>query len=309
MPAFNCIVITGPTASGKTRLAAQLAAGLHTAIISVDSRQLYRDMNIGTGKDYEDYVVKGETVKAHLIDLVPAGSHYHIHQYLHDFKHVFEELSSKGMIPVLCGGSPLYLQAVLKGFSFTYIPPDEALRESLKGLDKESLLSCFARLPHTAYTSLADLSTSKRIIRAIEISSYLMVNEHQPLSYPLLKPLAFGLCASREIQRERIRQRLEQRLKTGLVEEVEQLLASGLAAEKLRAYGLEYKFVLQFIEKKISMQELSEQLTIAIQQFAKRQMTWFRKMEREGLKIHWIDVELPVEDQLEKVKEIIVQHS
>ncbi|MXV52870.1 tRNA (adenosine(37)-N6)-dimethylallyltransferase MiaA [Pedobacter sp. HMF7647] len=303
-PSFNLIVILGPTASGKTRLAAQLAYQLQTEIISADSRQVYRDMNIGTGKDYEDYVVNGIAVPYHLIDIADAGSNYHIHQFMKDFERIFRQIYSSGKIPVLCGGSGLYIDAILNGYQFTAIPVNNTLREQLEKKSRDELKVIFDGMPENAYTSLADVSTAKRLIRAIEISKYLAANDFKPSETAQIRPLVFGLNPDRENRRENIRMRLEKRLSEGLIEEVRSLMLHVPAAQLIR-YGLEYKFVVMHLTGEISFEQLKEQLTIAIQQFAKRQMTYFRKMERDGLKITWLPGGLSPDDQQRFILSVI----
>jgi tRNA dimethylallyltransferase len=298
---YNLIVVLGPTASGKTRLAARFAHALQTELISADTRQVYRDMNIGTGKDYQEYVIDGKQIPYHLIDIIDAGEQYHLHQYMKDFSEAYHLIQGKGMVPVLCGGSGLYIDAILKGYEYASVPVDEFLRKELKPKTHQELIALFNHLEKTPYQQVADISTAKRTIRAIEICSYLAQHKHEPLSLPHLKPIVFGLNPEVELRRKRIEERLHQRLEEGLIQEVESLLDKGVPEEKLAFYGLEYKFVLHFIKGEMSMEALEEKLTISIQQFAKRQMTFFRKMEREGLLIHWIDASLPVEKQLETV--------
>lgn len=300
--ANNLIIILGPTASGKTRLAAQLAFNLNTEIISADSRQVYRDMNIGTGKDLDEYKVNGKQIPYHLIDILEAGEEYNLHLFQQDFFKAYDEISSKNVIPILCGGTSLYINGVLKGHAHTPIPENGKLRASLAGLDKKELVEYFLALPETPFKSKADTSTFPRIIRAIEICIWEQTQsqEENPASKKL-NPVVFGLDTDIEIRRKRIEERLDFRLKNGLVEEVKSLIAKGVSEEMLIYYGLEYKFVVMFLQGKITFDEMQKQLTIAIQQFAKRQMTFFRKMEREGIKINWIEASLPVEKQLEQL--------
>lgn len=305
MKDYNLIVILGPTASGKTRLAARLAHALQSDVISADSRQVYRTMNIGTGKDYEDYIINEEPVNYHLIDIAEPGEKYHVHRFMQDFFRVFSELSAKGKIPVLCGGSGLYIDAVLRNFEFASVPNDHELRWNISYRSYEELLAMFREMPLTAYTPNADVSTAKRLIRAIEINHYLLHNQFIPPEYPALKPIIFGLNPLTEIRRKRIEARLRLRFEQGLVEEVKDLLARGIKEDDLLYYGLEYKFIVQYLRGEMSYAALEEWLAIAIQQFAKRQMTYFRKMEKDGHIIHWIDPELEINQQLKKLNELL----
>lgn len=293
----NIIIILGPTASGKTRLAAQLAHKLATEIISVDSRQVYKDMNIGTGKDYAEYVVEGSSIPTHLIDIKEAGDKYHINAFKKDFFAAVETIHSKNKIPVACGGTGLYLDAVLRNFEYTAVPTDTSLRTQLMKQTREELLQYYAQMPVTAFTPLADTSTTKRLIRAIEINTHLTNNVFTPDVFPTLTPVVIGLDLPTTARRAKIAERLNNRLQHGLIEEV-QHLRTFLSDDQLEYYGLEYKFVTQHLQGKLTLVELQQQLTTAIQQFGKRQMTYFRKMERDGLPIHWIDATLGIDAQL-----------
>ena len=299
---YNLIIILGATATGKTKLAANLANQLNTEIISADSRQVYRDMNIGTGKDLNEYVINGKQIPYHLIDILDAGADYNLHLFQRDFFKAYDEISAQNKIPILCGGTSLYINGVLKGHAHTPIPENAKLRMSLDGMNKKELVDYFIALPETPYKSKADTSTFPRMIRAIEICTWEQTNtreENQPAKN--LKPIIFGLDMAVDIKRKRVEERLKQRLENGLIEEVKELLIKGVSKEKLLFYGLEYKFVMMYLKKKITLDEMTKQLTIAIQQFAKRQMTFFRKMENEGAKINWIDAALPVEEQMKIV--------
>lgn len=303
--AYNIIVILGPTASGKTKLAARLAYELNTEVISADSRQVYKDMNIGTGKDYADYTINGVMIPYHLIDITEAGEQYHLHQYMLDFKKAYQQISHQNKMPVLCGGTGLYINAVLNGFEYASVPVNEALRDQIRHYTHPALLEYFHRLPVTSYTALADVSTHKRTIRAIEIIEYLLKEKHDAGEKEVMKPMIFGLNPGRELRRARIEQRLQQRLKEGLIDEVKTLLQKGVSKDQLIFYGLEYKYVVMFLNGELSYEGLQELLTIAIQQFAKRQMTYFRKMEKDGYMIHWIDASLPLEEQLLHVQNVL----
>ena len=305
MKDYNIIIILGPTAYGNTKLAALLAHKLGSEIISADSRQVYRDMNIGTGKDYADYIVEAESLKYHLIDIADAGSDYHIHQYMQDFAKALQLISQKNKIPILCGGTGLYIDAVLSAYQFSSVPINAVLRDELKNKSKEELKNIFDELAATSYTSLADTSTKKRLIRAIEITSYLENNKHESMNMPALKPVLIGLLPDRNLRRKNIEERLQYRLQNGLLEETRSLLKIGVTEERLSLYGLEYKFTLMHLKNLHSYQDLQSQLCTAIQQFAKRQMTFFRGMERKGWNIHWIDASLPLDEQLNQTLKIV----
>ena len=306
---FKEVMILGPTASGKTKLAVALAQNLGGEIVSLDSRQVYKEMNIGTGKDYAEYTTNGKTIPVHLIDVAEPGTNFHLHHYLEHFVNVHQQLIATQKIPVLCGGTALYVQALLRGFEFTSVPVNEELRHQLQPLSKEELLREFKKIPFTPYTEKADTSTAKRIIRAIEIATFLLKHPLAKLKLPVLKPLVFGIDLPRHIRRERIADRLEARLQNGMIEEVQQLLAKGISEHQLIHYGLEYKFVVEYLQKKYSLAYMQEHLTIAIQQFGKRQMTWFRKLEREGLHVHWIDGTCALPQQVEIALKVVSLHT
>lgn len=299
MKVINCITIIGPTASGKTRLAVAAANALQSDVISLDSRQVYKNMNIGTGKDLQEYTVNGNQVPVHLVDIAEPGTTYHLHQFIHDFNRTFSQLTEQRQLPVLCGGTVLYLHALLHEHQFTSVPVNDNLRKELEPKHKEELLHIFLHLPATVYTPLADTSTAKRLIRAIEICTWLQHHTLHQNHYPKISPLCFGLHLHPEQRKKNIAERLHFRLQNGLIEETENLLASGIEASQLIRYGLEYKFVTAFLQGRYSLAELQHLLTIAIQQYSRRQMTWWRKLEREGLHIHWIDANLPVNEQLQ----------
>lgn len=300
---YNLIVILGPTASGKTALAAHLAKALDGEIISADSRQVYRRMDLGTGKDYADYVVEGQRIPAHLIDIREPGYKYNVYEFQNDFFHVFEDLQKRGKWAILCGGTGLYIEAVLQQYKMIHVPANPALRESLKDkplAELEEILSEF-RILHNS----TDTDTHKRAVRAIEIETYYQSHPEIEVQLPEIRPLLIGVDIERDVRREKITRRLQQRLQEGLVAEVEALLAEGLSAEDLIYYGLEYKFVTQYVTGRLSYDEMVTQLNIAIHQFAKRQMTWFRGMERRGIAINWVDVNQPVKERVEKILELL----
>ena len=300
---YDLITILGPTASGKTPLAAALANRMGTEIISGDSRQVYRRMDLGTGKDLVDYTVDGRQVPYHLIDIVEPGYKYNVFEYQRDFLKAFEEISAKGKTPILCGGTGMYIESVLKGYRLLPVPENPELRASLEGKSLEELthiLEGYKKLHNST-----DVDTCKRAIRAIEIEEYYKQQPPEYREFPSLKSLIVGVDIDRELRREKITRRLKQRLDEGMVDEVRGLLAEGIPAENLIYYGLEYKFLTQYAIGEISYDEMFLQLETAIHQFAKRQMTWFRGMERRGFTIHWLDATLPMEEKTEQIINLI----
>ncbi|WP_321309680.1 tRNA (adenosine(37)-N6)-dimethylallyltransferase MiaA [Marinifilum fragile] len=299
---YNLLVVLGATATGKTSLAVNLAKDFKGEIISADSRQIYRGMDLGTGKDIEEYVVDGAEIPYHLIDIADAGYKYNVFEFQQDFVKAFEDISSRKKLPVVCGGTGMYLEAVLKGYKLIAVPKDQSFRDELesKSLQElEVILRSYKDLHNTS-----DLETKKRAIRAIEIERYYAANPQIDMDYPEMNPLLIGINFDRESRRDRISLRLKERLKSGMVEEVENLLKSGVSAEDLIYYGLEYKFLTQYVTGQITYDEMFSGLEIAIHQFAKRQMTWFRKMERSGSNIHWLDGYMPLDEKIAKVKEL-----
>jgi len=297
---FDLITILGPTASGKTPLAAALAARLRTEIISGDSRQVYRRMDLGTGKDLADYVVDGYRVPYHLIDIAEPGYKYNVFEFQCDFLKAYEDMRSRGLLPVLCGGTGMYLESVLKGYRLLPVPENPELREKLAGKSLEELTAILASYKKLHNTT--DVDTAKRAIRAIEIEEYYL---HQPVEareFPDIRSLIIGVDIDRDLRREKISRRLKQRLDEGMVDEVRALIDGGIHPDDLIYYGLEYKYLTLYVTGQMTYDEMYHQLEIAIHQFAKRQMTWFRGMERRGFTIHWIDATRPME---EKVNEII----
>ncbi len=300
---FNLLSVIGPTASGKTALAVRLAAAYNGEVISADSRQVYRDMDLGTGKDLKEYWCDGQQVPYHLIDIVEAGEKYNVFEYQKDFIRVFEDCRRRNVFPVLCGGSGLYVESVLKAYKLLAVPVNESLRRELEGKPLPELaqrLAAYGKMHNTT-----DVDTVKRAVRAIEIEEYYKNHPYEEKAFPQVHSLVIGVDVSREVRRERITRRLHERLKNGMVEEVKKLLDRGIPAEDLIYYGLEYKFITLYLLGKMGYDEMVKKLNIAIHQFAKRQMTWFRKMEREGIKIEWIDGSLPMEEKLEKVKALM----
>lgn len=302
---YDLITILGPTASGKTPLAAALAHRLDTEIISADSRQVYRRMDLGTGKDLADYVVGGHPVPYHLIDIVEPGYKYNVFEYQRDFLKAYEDIRRRGMIPVLCGGTGMYLEAVLKGYRLLPVPENPELRRELAGKSLEeltSILSSYKKLHNST-----DVDTVKRAVRAIEIEEYYKEQDVQTRAFPEIKSLIIGVEISREQRREKITRRLKQRLEEGMVDEVKGLLDSGISPDSLIYYGLEYKYLTLYAIGQLTYEEMFSQLETAIHQFAKRQMTWFRGMERRGLSVHWIDAALPMEKKLEQIENLLKQ--
>jgi tRNA dimethylallyltransferase len=294
----NLITILGPTASGKTHLAVALANQIDAEIISADSRQVYRGMDIGTGKDLKEYEIDDKIVPYHLIDILEAGERYNVFEFQKDFKNAYEAINQKGKTAILCGGTGQYIQSVLQDFKYTAVPIDENLRQKLDQKSDEELMTIFGE-NNTDYAEIAKTESRKRLIRAIEINKYLAENKNFNTQAYKKESIIFGLDLLPEIRRAKITNRLNERLESGLIEEVETLLKSGLEPEQLIYYGLEYKFVVDYLMDRYDFDTFVQLLEIAIHQFAKRQMTYFRKMEKDGLKIHWIDAELPINLQLD----------
>lgn len=301
MPDYELITILGPTASGKTPFATALAAELNTEIISADSRQIYRGMDLGTGKDLADYTINGREIPYHLIDIVEPGYKYNVFEYQRDFLKAYETIKQKGCLPVLCGGTGMYLESVLKGYRLIPVPENPELRTRLADKSLETLTGILQQYK-TLHNS-TDVDTVKRAIRAIEIEEYYATHPIAEREFPQLNSLIIGVDIDRELRREKISQRLRQRLNEGMVDEVKQLLAQGIKAEDLIYYGLEYKYLTLYAIGKLTYEEMFAQLETAIHQFAKRQMTWFRGMERRGFTIHWVDATLPTEEKIAFVKQ------
>ena len=298
------ITILGPTASGKTPVAARLAAEIGGEIISADSRQVYRRMDIGTGKDLEDY----GSVPYHLIDICEPGTKYNLFEYQQDFHDVYQQIRSRGAVPILCGGTGLYIEAVLKGYHLSPVPQNQALRDSLEGKSLDELSQMLTDLKAKTGSNMhntTDVDSCQRAIRAIEIETYNLEHPTPRRELPPVDSIIIGIDIDRELRREKITRRLKARLDHGMVEEVRALLDEGIPAEDLIYYGLEYKFLTEYLTGQLSYDEMFQRLEIAIHQFAKRQMTWFRGMERRGFKIHWISATLPME---EKIAQILSLH-
>lgn len=300
---YELITIIGPTASGKTAFAAALAARLDTEIISGDSRQVYRSMDIGTGKDLADYVVDGKQIPYHLIDICNPGDKYNVFEYQHDFHKAFEEIRKKGKLPILCGGTGMYIESVLRGFKLLDVPQNPALRESLKGKSLAELEQILAS--YKVLHNKTDVDSAQRAIRAIEIEEFYKTEVPDKREYAPINSLIIGVDIDRDLRREKISKRLRARLDEGMVDEVRAILATGVNPDDLIYYGLEYKFLTLYIIGQLTYDEMVSQLEIAIHQFAKRQMTWFRGMERRGLHIHWLDATLPTDEKINNVLALI----
>ena len=300
---YNLITVLGATAGGKTSLAVNLAYELNSEIISADSRQVYRGMDIGTGKDIEEYEIEGKKIPHHLLDILDAGEKYNVFLYQKDFLKAFEDVKNKGKLPILCGGTGMYIEAVLKGYKLIQVPDNLELRKKLEDKSLEELTQILASYKKMHNSS--DVDTKKRAIRAIEIEDYYRDNPKFTDDYPKINSLLIGVKFDRNSRRRRITQRLKQRLDEGMVEEAQKLLDSGVPAETLIYYGLEYKFLTLYLTKQISYDEMVEKLNTAIHQFAKRQMTWFRRMEKNGFKIHWLDGYAPMNEKIERVLSLL----
>lgn len=306
------ITIIGPTASGKTTLAAHLAAdyianGMNAEIISGDSRQVYRGMDIGTGKDLCDYKVGDIEVPYHLIDICNPGEKYNIFEYQQDFLKAYEDITSRKALPILCGGSGLYVESVIKGYHLSPVPQNEELRNALKDKSMEELTQMLVELKKKNNSNMhntTDVDSRQRAIRAIEIETYNTEIHTDNRYFPPIKTTIIGVDISREERRNKISSRLKKRIDEGMTDEIRRIIESGVNPEDLIYYGLEYKYVTEYVIGRTSYDEMLHGLEIAIHQFAKRQMTWFRGMERRGLKINWIDAMLPMEEKVKMAKEI-----
>jgi tRNA dimethylallyltransferase len=308
------VTILGPTATGKTELAARLAYEVNGEVISADSRQVYRGMSIGTGKDYDDYLVGGVKIPYHLIDIVDPGYEYNIFEYQKDFLKAYQNITNRDKIPILCGGSGMYLEAVLQGYRLAASRNDEDYLESVRDLTDDQLTGILRsyKTPH----NITDFEDRQRLLKAIIVArssdkgnqpgnTDTQTGRQQQHIFPIIDSVIIGISYPRGLIKARISKRLEYRLKNGMVEEVEHLLSGGISPERLMKYGLEYKFVTLFLLGKISGDDLYESLNIAIRQFAKRQMTWFRRMEKKGMKIHWLDGKLPMKKKVEEIRRLI----
>jgi tRNA dimethylallyltransferase len=297
------ITILGPTATGKTSFAVYLATQLNGEIISADSRQVYKGMDIGTGKDLQDYQTESRKIPYHLIDIVEPGYEYNVYEFQKDFLQAYKQIERNGTFPVLCGGTGMYIESVLKGYKLIDVPENLELREKLELKSDEELegvLAAFKSLHNTT-----DTTDRNRMLRAIEIQTYYKENPELDTSFPQIHSLLVGLEFDRRVIRARITERLDHRLKNGMIEEVKELIEGGVHTEKLKFYGLEYRFVTQYLEKEISYNEMFRRLETAIHQFAKRQMTWFRRMEKQGFEIHWLDGNWSHEEKMMKLMPLL----
>ena len=303
---YDLVSVVGPTACGKTSLAVELALSVPGAeIISADSRQVYRGMDIGTGKDIAEYTRDGVTVPSHLLDIVDAGEKYNLFEFQRDFLASYDDIRNRGAFPVMCGGSGLYVESVLKGYRLLPVPENPALRAALEEKSLEELTALLAT--YKQLHNNTDTDNKKRAIRAIEIEEYYRTCPVEERYFPQIKALTVGVMVDREVRRERISRRLRERLDNGMVEEVKRLLDSGLEPEQLIYYGLEYKYLTLYLTGAMEYEEMVAGLEIAIHQFAKRQMTWFRGMEKRGVKIHWLDGSLPTPVLVEQIKEMMYE--
>ena len=302
------ITILGPTASGKTPVAARLAVEIDGEVISADSRQVYRRMDIGTGKDLADCVFDGKLIPYHLIDIREPGTKYNLFEYQQDFFDAYQDIRSRGKVPILCGGTGLYIEAVLKGYHLSPVPQNQELRNRLEGKTLAELTQMLTELKQKTGSNMhntTDVDSCQRAIRAIEIETYNIEHPTPRRELPPVDSIIIGIDIDRELRREKITRRLKARLDEGMVDEVKALLEEGISPEDLIYYGLEYKFVTEYLIGQTSYDEMFTRLEIAIHQFAKRQMTWFRGMERRGFRIHWIDATLPMDEKIEIIKQLI----
>ncbi len=291
----DILVITGPTATGKTRLAAMVADRMGGEVISADSRQVYRGMDIGTGKDLSDYTVDGRRVPVHMVDIVDAGYRYNVFEYQRDFLKVFEALSARGVFPVVCGGSGMYVDSIVSGYRLVQVPVNAPLRALLAGRSLEELTEILSQ--YKSLHNKTDVDTVKRAVRAIEIADWYVHHPVVETPFPVKNPLVTAVFVDRETRRQRISDRLRTRLEEGMIEEVQRLLAGGIHPDDLIYYGLEYKYITLYLMNRLTRDEMVQKLEVEIHRFAKRQMTWFRGMERRGIAINWIDGSMSEEEK------------
>jgi tRNA dimethylallyltransferase len=296
---FDMVTILGPTASGKTEVAVKLALKLCGEVISADSRQIYRNMDLGTGKDLNEYSVNGVDVPYHLIDIAEAGYQYNVFEFQRDFLTVYKAIREKGAFPVMCGGSGMYLEAILKGYRLIQVPVNEGRRDELQLLSLDELTEILKH--YKSINNTSDTENKKRAVRAIEIEEFCLAHPETDLSFPPINSLIVGVKFDRDSRRRRITERLKQRLDNGMIDEVKKLIDNGLKPDDLTYYGLEYKYLTLYITGKLTYDEMFLGLNTAIHQFAKRQMTWFRKMERDGFEIKWLDGYMPTDEKTDKI--------
>ncbi len=300
---IDLITIVGPTASGKTAFAVALANDLGTEIISADSRQIYNGMDLGTGKDLDEYTVGDKKIPYHLIDIRDAGYKFNVYEYQHEFKLAYDAIKEKGLMPILCGGTGMYVESVLNGYKLLSVPENTELRARLAGKSLEELGEILKG--YKELHNVTDLDSCKRAIREIEIQEYIANADAEETQMPKLNSLIIALDIDRDLRREKISKRLKERFEQGMLEEVKALLDKGIPADDLIYYGLEYKFMTLHLTGKLSYKEMYNQLETAIHQFAKRQMTWFRGMERRGFEVVWMDATLPQSEKIAKVRELL----
>jgi len=300
------LVITGPTASGKTSLAVALANELDGEVISADSRQVYRGMDLGTGKDFSEYVIDGKKIPCHLIDIVDPGYKYNVFEYQRDFFRVFAEMKARNVFPVVCGGSGMYADSIISGYKMLEVPPDSGLRAELAKKSMAELKGIL--ITYKSIHNITDFDTKKRLIRAIEIEHFSKNRKKTGSAFPKVNPLVVGVKTDRETRRRKISERLAARMDAGMIDEVKRLIENGVRSDTLIYYGLEYKFITMYLLGRMTYDEMFKGLETAIHQFAKRQMTWFRGMERKGTKINWIDGALPLEEKVNMVKKLFAMH-
>ncbi len=301
---YQLLTILGPTASGKTAVATNAALRLNGEVISADSRQVYRGMDLGTGKDYEDYLIDGKEIPYHLIDIVDAGYEYNVFEYQNDFLKAYAEINERGNFPVLCGGSGLYLEAILKNYKLIQVPKNDELRQQLESKSLGELETILRNYKSDLH-NVTDFENKKRTLRAIEIEEFLKLHPETETEIPKINSLVIGVKYDRLSRRKRITERLKQRLEVGMLDEVQVLLDNGLTPDQLTYYGLEYKFLTQHLVGETSFDEMFGRLETAIHQFAKRQMTWFRRMEKQGTNIHWLDGYMPLEEKIDAIIKLL----
>lgn len=298
---YNMITILGPTATGKTTVAANVAYRMNGEVISADSRQVYRNMDIGTGKDYDDYRIEGREVPCHLVDICEAGEKYSVYRFQKDFLTVYNEIVNRDKLPVMCGGTGMYVESVLEEYKLISVPVNFNFRNTLEGKSMGELTNILKT--YKELHNITDIIRRETVVRAIEIAKYYSDHNYKGSEFPEINSLVVGIRFDRNSRRKRISDRLKDRLKNGMVEEVKSLLESGVSADTLINYGLEYKFITWYLQEKISYDEMLSKLETSIHRFAKRQMTWFRRMERKGIKIRWLDGYMPLDEKIEKIRE------
>ncbi len=300
---YNLLTILGPTAGGKTNFASHIAFLFDAEIISADSRQVYKKMDIGTGKDLSDYIIDEKQIPFHLINIAEPGEKYNLFRFQQDFFKAYEQISKKNKLAIMCGGTGLYIDAVVNNYNLVQVPENKSLRQNLEQKSMEELTKILSSMKKLHNTT--EIDTKKRLIRALEIEYFLKNNPEQKSNFPKIKSLNIGIKFDRQSQKKRITQRLKSRLENGMIDEIKSLIDAGIPTETLIYYGLEYKFVTLYLLNKINYEEMFDKLNIAIHQFSKRQMTWFRRMEKKGQKIWWIDGYMTLNEKIERLNNII----